>query len=78
MFQVRCKGRVEDFSTTNSSRKTKRNIIFHRIIFYGGSLSRSDEGGFGRARQNSRAQPDSRAAAKPTEVGGADSEAKDD
>ena len=39
----------------------------------GGSLSRSDEGGFGRARHFCRAQPDSRGAAKPTEVGGAES-----
>ena len=44
----------------------------------GGSLSRSDEGGFGRARQFGRAQPDSRAAAKPTEVGGAASGANRD
>ena len=44
----------------------------------GGILSRSDEGGFGRARPAGRAQPDSRAAEKPTEVGGAASDDNSD
>ena len=48
------------------------------LVRGGGILSRSDEGGFGRARPAGRAQPDSRAAAKPTEVGGAASDGNSD
>ena len=44
----------------------------------GGVCRVSDEGGFGRARQFCRAQPASRAAEKPTEVGGAASDGNSD
>ena len=78
-FQAGWIGRACNATTTKFFTAAMMKYYFLiAFIFLGGSLSRSDEGGFGRARQNCRAQPDSRAAAKPTEVGGAASGANRD